>query len=231
MLIANRLSLADRAPQPGAYGATVPDDILSWGKYLIKPVDASKGTTPIMNTNATHVHKKARFNVEDTSYIRKKCPITICQLRRNHAYKFVLRDNDRVLLYKDVQVCQWLSISRPNSLFLSTEESCVSQILHHYKVNQSSDNVVDASSLYHTIHEFTGQDEFTAIAYFIPEIEYIQYKDVYQYLIDHIEMILELITKFTPAVMIVVIPMTNQYSENPATELFKFISTTNYTVT
>ena len=47
--IANDLSLADRAARPGAYNATILHNILSPGKYSLKPTDARQGAAPITN--------------------------------------------------------------------------------------------------------------------------------------------------------------------------------------
>ena len=67
MMIPNRLSLVDRVSQPGAYYANVLNNILRQRKYFIKPTDACNYSALIMHTHTTHVDKKPRLSLENTS--------------------------------------------------------------------------------------------------------------------------------------------------------------------
>ena len=102
MMITNKLSLVDRAARPGAYNATIFDNILSRGKYSLKPTDARHGATPLMNTTCTHIHEKVRSIVKDAPCIQTIFPLTICHSRRKHSFKIAFHTDDRVLLCNDV---------------------------------------------------------------------------------------------------------------------------------
>ena len=135
VVIANRLSLADRSKRPAAYSGDALDIVLSKGTYTIKFGDRQIGMSSLNTIVTSRQNKKQRIIQSEVMYTVCSCNIHV--LRNNNLVpdtKWRLPKDDSIHHCEDVQECTWLSINRHKMLFMGTDQSCSSRHIVHYQL-------------------------------------------------------------------------------------------------
>ena len=212
--IANRLSLTDRALRPEAYDVAVLTHILSKGKYSVKPQSKKAYTNHMSIQHILYIDKRARFN--DTYCLATFCSIPIQISGTPTAMtvnKCITILDDTVTHCQNLQACHWLSVSRPPSLFQGVENTCVTQILQHYKINLYRDHTIYSPIRFCScIQQYTSHHHSSVIDYFIPLTADSLMYTAANHIQHHHLIIKDILTSFEPLVTLLVVPLMQQKS-------------------
>ena len=153
----------------------------------------------------------------------------LCSSQPSKLYSCNMNENDMLNNCNDLKVCTWLSVNRHSSLFLWTEDNCITQIVQSHAIDKPDNQALLRPSVFSPyVKCYYVQDKFDGIDYFIQPPMCSTTCPVVGVLQLHKPVIVELPTTFYPTIILIVIPMQNNVLHSSECDIKRTILPMNY---